>query len=181
METKPKILKWALIIGIVVVLNLFFNYSISLFYKEPDYSVYFPQSQVIKQITTKDECLSVGGQWNENVVTLEDKTPSVSTSTSKVTGYCNPDFTKQQNFNDAQKVYQRNIFIVLVILGVLSLVLGIFLSNEIITLGLSWGGVLSLVIASMRYWSTADNLIKVLILGLALATLIWLAVKKFEK
>ncbi len=54
-----------------------------------------------------------------------------------------------------------------------------FIPNEIISIGLSWGGVLSFVIASIRYWSVADNLIKVLILGIALATLIWLAIKKF--
>ena len=67
----------------------------------------------------------------------------------------------------------------LVILGVIALISGAFIANEIITLGFSWGGVLSLLIASMRYWSLAGNLIKVLILGIALASLIWLAIKKF--
>ena len=66
METKPKFLKWALIIGIVVVLNLFFNYTISLFYKEPDSNIYFAQPQVVEPITTKEACLKIGGQWNEN-------------------------------------------------------------------------------------------------------------------
>ncbi|MFA6585594.1 MAG: hypothetical protein WCS86_00305 [Candidatus Paceibacterota bacterium] len=181
METKPKVLKWALIIGIVVVLNLFFNYTISLFYKEPDYNTFFPQQQVVEPITNKDACLKVGGQWIESPVYKDGKTVPVPAGSPQVMSYCNPDFTKQQEFSDAQKVYQRNIFIILVVLGVLSLVLGVFLANEIITLGLSWGGVLSLVIASMRYWSTADNLIKVLILGFALAALVWLAVRKFGK
>ena len=183
METKPKVLKWALIIGIVVVLNLFFNYAISLFYKEPDYNAYFPQSQVVEPITTKEACLKVGGQWTESPISPISKNGYTTPvpATNQITSYCNPDFTKQQEYNDAQKVYERNIFIILVMLGVISLILGAFLANEIVTLGLSWGGVLSLVIASMRYWSTADNIIKVLILGFALAVLIWLAIKKFGK
>jgi len=89
--------------------------------------------------------------------------------------------TCQNNFQTAENKYDRNIFIILIVLGVVSLILGAFLANEIVTLGLSWGGVLSLIIASMRYWGTADNIIKVLILGFALAVLIWLAIKKFGK
>lgn len=181
METKPKVLKWALIIGIVVVLNLFFNYAISLFYKEPDYNDYFRQPQVVEQITTKEACLQVGGQWTENPAYYKGEQVPVPVSSPQITSYCNPDFTKQQEFSDAQKVYHRTIFIILVVLGVLSLVAGAFIANEIVTLGLSWGGVLSLVIASMRYWSSADNLIRVLILGFALVVLIWLAIKKFGK
>ena len=180
LQTKPKLLKWALIIGLVVVLNLFFNYSISLFYKEPDYNTYFPQAQVVEPITTKEACLSVGGQWNENTNIMPKGAVQAPATTPAVNNaYCNPDFTKQQEFNLAQKIYQRNIFIMLVILGVLSLVLGAFIPNEILTLGLSWGGVLSLIIASMRYWSVADSLVKVIILAIALGTLVWLAVKKF--
>ena len=181
METKPKVLKWALIIGIVVVLNLFFNYAISLFYKEPDYNVYFRQPQVVEPITTKEACLQVGGQWTENPTYYKGEQAPVPVTSPQITSYCNPDFTKQQEFSDAQKVYQRTIFIILVVLGVISLALGAFLVNEIVTLGLSWGGVLSLIIASMRYWSSADNLIRVLILGFALIVLIWLAIKKFGK
>lgn len=179
METKPKLLKWALIIGIVVVLNLFLNYSISLFYKEPDYNNYFPQQQVVEPITTKEACLAVGGQWNENTNVMPKGIYPTPTSPQINNSYCDPNFTKQQEFSNAQKVYQRNVFIMLVVLGVISLLLGAFIPNEIITLGLSWGGVLSLIIASMRYWSTADNVVRVIILAFALGALIWLAVKKF--
>jgi len=178
MGTKPRLLKWALIIGIVIVLNLFFNYTISLFYKEPDYNDYFKQSQVVEPITTKEACLAVGGQWNENGA-IYNKTVPAPASTPEMKSYCDPNYTKQQEFNQAQKVYNRNIFIMLVVLGVLSLLLGVFVPNEIITLGFSWGGVLSFVVASIRYWSDADNWVKVLILGVALGALIWLAIKKF--
>lgn len=178
METKPKVLKWALIIGIVIVLNLFFNYTISLFYKEPDYNLYFAQPQVVEPITTKEECLKVGGQWNEDSAVYNNTIPTGATKPT-MTSYCDRNFTKQQEFNNVQKIYNRNIFIILVVLGVIAFLLGVFIANEIITLGFSWGGVLSFIVASVRYWSDADNWVKVLILAVALSALIWLAVKKF--
>lgn len=181
MQTQPKFFKWALIIGIVVVLNLFLNYAISLFYKEPIYDDYFRQAQVVEPITSKEECLKVGGQWNEGDPRYQKTAPvSVGIDPQLYKGFCDPNYTKQQEFNDTQKVYQRNVFIMLVVFGVISLLLGAFIPNEIITLGLSWGGVLSFIIASVRYWGTADNIVKVLILGAALGALIWLAIKKFS-
>ncbi len=179
MEKKPKVFKWALVIGIIVVLNLFFNYTISLFYKEPNFDNYFPQTQIVEPITTKEACLKIGGQWVKGLTYNEKNMRPNFINSSQTKNYCNPNFTKQQEFNEAQKTFQRNIFIILVVLGVISLILGVFIANEIIALSLSWGGVLSLIISSMRYWSTADNLIKVLILGFALVALIWLAIKKF--
>jgi hypothetical protein len=156
-QHSPRFIKWALIIGIVIVMNLFFNYALSLVYKAPDYNTFFPQSQVMNMPTTQQDCVSTGGQWQGS--------------------YCNPNFISQQHFNAAQKQYDRIIFIALVILGVLSIVCGALIANSVLSLAFSWGGVLS--IASLRYWSDANNLLKVLILAIALGGLIWTAVKKF--
>jgi uncharacterized membrane protein len=84
-------------------------------------------------------------------------------------------------YNTAQKTYNRIVFIILVALGVISLVLGALFANAILALAFSWGGVLSLVIASMRYWTDADNILKVVILAVALGALIFTAVRKFGK
>src|ERR1035437_3514428 len=140
METKPKILKWALIIGIVIVLNLFFNYTVSLVYKQPDYNSFFPQQQVVETITNKDDCLKVGGQWYEGDSRYNQNGMPVPVSTVGNTkpvqnlGSCNPDFTKQQSFDNAQKVYDRNVFITLVILGVISVIIGAFISIELLAM-----------------------------------------------
>ncbi|MBP9711536.1 MAG: hypothetical protein KBD55_00700 [Candidatus Pacebacteria bacterium] len=176
MQTQSKVLKWSLIIGIVIVLNLFFNYALSLVYKSPDYNNYFPQSQVVEPVTTKEACLNIGGQWNENTVPQK-----IEGTKEVVKGYCDPNFTKQQEFMAAQKVYDRNVFITLVILGALCVAIGSFLTgNTVISIAMSLAGVLSFIIASMRYWSSADNLIKVIILAIVLGILIWVAMKRFK-
>jgi hypothetical protein len=178
--TEPKkysaILKWSLIIGIVIVINLFFNYAISLVYEAPQYSNYCKQEQVIEAVTTKDACLAKGGQWNENIY----KQP-VAVGETPAIGYCDLQFTCNQDFQTVNKIYERNIFVTLVVLGII-LVAGSFaLSfNWILSVSASLGGILSIIIASMRYWSEADNWLRVLILFVALMALIYFAVRKFN-
>ena len=177
-KKKGGFVKVAIIVAIVIVLNLFFNYAISLIYKAPDYNTYFPQSQVVTPITNEADCVSAGGQWTaatpETVAPVDPKNPVAS-------GYCDPNYTNQNNYDTAQKNYDRNIFIILVVLSVISLTLGTFFANPILGPAFSWGGILSLIIASTRYWSDANDLFRVIILALALGLLIWVAVRKFGK
>lgn len=139
-----RLVKWSLIIGIVIVMNMFFNYAISLVYKAPAYPSY--------PVYTSDKPDPVMEQQYQQ---------------------------KEQQFEVAQKQYDRSVFIILLILGVLSIIIGALLEHEVLSPAFSWGGVLSLLIASMRYWSDANNILKVLILAVALGALIWTAVKKF--
>jgi hypothetical protein len=176
MQTQSKVLKWSLIIGIVIVINLFFNYTLSLIYKSPNYEAFCPTQQVNQIVDNQQACIEQGGQWNGNNIA---PVPQVKGETVPL-GYCNLQFTCQNNYDAAQKTYDRNVFITLVILGALCVALGSFLSiNAVISVALSMAAVLSFIVASMRYWSSADDLIKVIILAIALAILIWVAVKKF--
>lgn len=180
MQNQSKVLKWSLIVGIVIVLNMFFNYALSLVYKNPKFENFCPNaSQVVENITNQKRCVDAGGQWNPNYyaqplpVSLDKTTPQ---------GYCDQQFICRNNFDAAQKVYDRNVFITLVILGAVCVAIGnFFAANMLLSVALSLAGVLSFIIASMRYWSSADDLIKVIILAIALAILIWVAIKKFGK
>ena len=174
-EKKPsKFVQVSIICAIVIVLNLFSNYVVSLVYKEPTYDMYIKPTQVVEEVKSKEKCISVGVQWSENVY------PSTKGET-KVEGYCNTNYTNELNYQKARASYEKKVFITLIVFGVLLLVLAGFLSIAILSISFAWGGVLSLIIASIRYWSMADSVFKVIILGLALVLLIWLAVKKFNK
>lgn len=177
METnnQPRFLKWSLVFAIAIVSNLFINYALSVAYKSPVWNDFCPNNQVIEQITTKDQCVAKGGQWNANVAY------DVTGQTKPVpAGYCDPNYTCQMKYTEAQAAYDRVVFIVLVIAGVVMIALGLMLTvNGVVKTALSFSGSLSLVIASMRYWGTAHDWLKVVILGVALAALIFLAVKKF--
>jgi hypothetical protein len=178
MEPKkyPAIVKWSLVIGIVIVINMFFNYAISLIYSAPQYDQFCKQEQVIEAITTKDACLAKGGQWDANYYGK----PSIPGETIPA-GYCNLQFTCNNDYNDARITYEKNIFIALVSLGILLVAVSFMLSfNWILSVSASMGGLLSIIIASIRYWSEAGNALRVAILFVALCTLIYFAVKKFK-
>jgi len=173
---QTSFVKISIVVAIVIVMNLFFNYTVSLIFKEPVMESFIKPTQVVEAIVSKDKCISVGGQWSENMAPNP-----VEKGKTQIEGYCNENYTNQLNYENARKVYEKKVFITLVVLGIISLIAAGFLAISILSVAFAWGGVLSLIIASMRYWSQADNLAKVVILALALGILIWLAIKKFNK
>lgn len=188
MESKKplKILKWVLIVGIALVVNLFFNYTLAVVYDTPDYNDYCKQEQVRVIPETENECVAVGGQWTpatafqKSVSRGEVNVPAVMSP--EMQGYCDPDFMCRQGYEDANKAYNRNIFVALVVLGV-ALVIGSFfiVGAEAVSLGLSFGGILSIITGAMRYWGDMDDYTRVAVLGVALIALIWFGVKKFRE
>jgi len=188
--TRPnKVLKWLLILGIVIVLNLFFVYGIMVFYHAPVFENFCPISQVTKTPSTEVECTSVGGGWTSypagaqptsytEPIVLPQKSPAMIV-TSQPAGYCDLNFTCQKQFMAANSVYNRNVFVTLVVLGVLSLVAGFFISSSAaVSLGLSLGGVLALVVGSVRYWSDMNDYLRVAVLAVALVILVVIGIKK---
>jgi hypothetical protein len=170
------IIKWALIIGIVIVINLFINYAISMVYESPKYENYCKQEQVISPVTNQDACVAQGGQWDANYYGK----PLMENETLPA-GYCNLQFTCNNEYEAVRKVYERNIFVALVTLGII-LVAGSFALafNWILSVSSAMAGILSIIIASMRYWGEADNWLRVIILFIALCALIYFAVRKFK-
>lgn len=172
-----KIVVWSVIIAIVIVMNLFFNYATSLVYTEPKYEDFCKMELVNKIIDNKNECVANGGMWSEQIVPVEKS----GKTHAEISGYCNSTYTCSKDLESAQKIYNRDVFMILVTLGILVIILGVFVKIATLSIAFAWAGVLSLIIASMRYWASAGNIIRVLILGFALVALIWLVVKKFEK
>lgn len=172
METKRSpVLKWVLVLSIMVVANLFINYAINTAYHTPKYEDYCPMmTQPVQDYSTQSSCLAVGGQWNAQV-----------SPDSKMNGYCNADFTCRKGYDTAQQTYDRNVFVVRVAIGLLLLSLGFFLRlSETFSLSFSFAGFLSLVVGSVAFWGNMQDYIRVIVLGLALAFLVWLAIKKIK-
>ncbi len=180
-----KVLKWLLILGIVIVLNLFFVYGIKVFYNVPTFENFCPVAQVTTPPSTQAECVAVGGGWTSNAA-YAVPAPTPQGTLSKVVieqpaGYCDVNFTCQKNFTTADSVYNRNVFVVLVILGVISLIVGFFIQKSAaVSLGLSLGGVLALVVASVRYWSDMNDYLRFGVLAVALVILVILGIKKIK-
>lgn len=162
------IIRWSLAISIAIVLNLFFNFTIKLVYDAPKFDDFCPQNQVTIQPDNQELCVAKGGSWT---VGPEFKAGS----------YCDLNFTCQKQFESASQIYNRNVFVALVILGLVALIAGFWLSAySAVSTGLSLGGILSFIVGTIRYWSDMNDYLRVIILAIILAVLIWLGIKKLK-
>ncbi len=175
-----KLVKWILAVAIVIVLNLFFTYGINAVYPPAVYDLFCPREQVTVIPGTQDECVAKGGSWTEGPnQKLMRPLPHIETDSDQVTGYCDLSFTCAKNFGDAAKLYARNVFVARVVLGMLVLILGFFASSYAsVSLGLMFGGILSLLIGTIGYWSEMHDYLRVTVLGDTMFILIWLGINK---
>jgi hypothetical protein len=72
-------------------------------------------------------------------------------------------------------------FSLMVAAGVVALLIGLIpIGSSIVSSGLSYGGVLALVIAATSYWGEAGNLLKLSISATALLVLLYIGAKRFR-
>jgi hypothetical protein len=171
----PKFVRWALLIGIVIALNLFFLAARSLVLPEPSYDDYCPTT--LQPAATEEACVAQDGVWVP--------TPSDSSVTAVVKpnqeGYCDLYQKCQPLYDDARDEYEMYTFVIMVGLGVLSLIVGVIpMGSSIVSSGLSYGGVLALVIAAGGYWGEAENLVKLGMSLVALIALIYVGIRRFK-
>lgn len=173
---KPsQVAKWSLIIAIFVLLNVFFNVSVGLFLDEVKYENYCKNNYPEKVINNPETCSQFNGEWQAYAA------PSINADGTTTTGYCDL-YTKCQNeMNKDVESYELKVFVALMIFGLVSFVASLFLkTNYLVATALSLAAVLDFIIASMRYWSSANEWVRFTILLIALIILIYIAIKKFS-
>ena len=172
---QPKFVRWALLLGIVVILNIFFSVVLALAYPAPKYEDYCPQKNITP--TTAVACDENGGVWTEY-----SPAPVPSDITMpKQTGYCDMYAKCQKPYQTANDEHALYAFVLMVGLGVIALVAGFVpLGSSIVSSGLSYGGVVALVVGSAQYWGTAGNWIRLAIASVGLIALLYIGWRRFR-
>lgn len=172
--THPKFVRWALLIGIVVILNIFFSVVLALAYPAPEYEAYCPAKTIVP--TDAPTCDAQGGVWNEY-----SPVPAYDTTSPKPAGYCDMYAKCQKPYQEARDQHALYAFALTVILGVIALIVGFMpIGSSIVSSGLSYGGVLALIIASVQYWGTAGNWIRLTIVSIGLIALLYIGWRRFR-
>lgn len=170
-KKQAVLVRYAVLFGIVILVNLFIAYAIQVVYPEPQYEQFCKMEQVNVVYTDKQSCVDNGGQWNA----------STGEGVAKQESYCNNSFTCSQEFEKATSIFSRNVFIVFVVAGLVLLVGSLFVpGSSLIASALSLAGILSLIIGAMTYWSDMNDILRLIVLGVALVTVLYFAWKKFE-
>ncbi|MEK6854331.1 MAG: sodium/calcium exchanger protein [Nanoarchaeota archaeon] len=180
--------KWALALAIAIVLNLFVNYGISVFYKAPLYDDFcrdsarpyhykiYPAEPQLQQQQTDCAVIEVSEELQNSCGEQKGYVAFKYNSTGCPTeAYCE---LCGKMFNDINNRRNSNVFVILVVFGVAAIIAGMVLKAEAVANGFLIGGILSLIVAAIRNWGQLQDAIKLIILGAGLALLIWIGYRK---
>jgi len=166
----------AMALRIIIVLNVFINTGVFTFYKPPEREDFCAD---FFRIQTEDECIAEGGEWISGRGFVETRGEAIAQPLAE--GRCLESKECRDEYRQARGVYNRNVFVVLLIAGLLSLFAGFLLNADAVSTGLSFGGILSIFIGTVRYWSDMDEILRFVLSGIALIILIWVGYKKFKR
>jgi hypothetical protein len=174
----PKFVRWALLLGIVVILNVFFSVVLALAYPAPVYENYCPQKNISP--TDAPTCDAQGGVWN-TYSPAPVPAQATDVNSPKLTGYCDMYAKCQKPYQAAQEQHALYAFVLMTALGVIALIAGFMpVGSSIVSSGLSYGGVIALIIGSAEYWGTAGNWIRLAIATIGLIALLYIGWRRFR-
>ena len=173
-----------LAIAIAIVFVFFVGFGIATFYESPIYEDYcgdryyekpYPGSlegfgdckYIEPDETLKKECKEKGDIW-----------PKYDQNGCVENYYCE---TCDWEFEEENEKYNRVVFIVATIIGLIALISGIALKVPSVSSGLMGGGILTILYGTMRYWFGLPDFARFILLGIALGILIWVGYKKLKK
>ena len=166
MDVKKKILA----LSVMIIFALFIGYGIEVFNPTPD-------SRDIYSAYSFDECEAAGGEWKDDRVPNRVVADGESEgSGGEDYGYC----STSKEFENLREGKAKIVFIASLIIGIIGVVVASFLKVNSVSSGILGGSVLTMLYGTIRYWQYAQNTLKFVLLGLALAVLIYLGYKKIK-
>lgn len=166
---KSKLVIFSVAVAFVSV--FFFAYAVQAVYPAPEREDFCGEREVIKIAENQSECVGEGGQWTDNI----DRGVPMKSG-----GWCDSNFSCRNDYEEARKPYERNVFFANLIIGLIVLVVAFFLAIEAVSSGLMGGAVMLIVYGSMRYWGELSDVWRTLMLGVALVVLITLGYRKLK-
>lgn len=173
-------------VGIFIVFVFLVVYGIQAFYPAPEYDKYcnnsiYPKTVPLQKTAYSNCTTTPQFQQQENNCYSENGRPIYTYDDngcykSVTCDYC------QKTYDEANKFYSRNIFVITLIVGLIAISVGALLfSIEAIGSGLMAGGIGTIFYGSVRNWQNFSAVMKFLLLLLALIVLIWVGFRINKK
>ncbi len=143
--------RFALGFGIAIILPLMFHYGVSTFSPSPKYSDY-----------------RIDNYHQDYEAAFGEKKIELAAKKKKM----------DLQFKSANKKFQQHLFFVAVPLGILSIIIGVFISSNAIGAGLIFGGIFSVSNGYINYWSELPDSLRFASLVVAFLILIIVGYKK---
>lgn len=168
-EALKKWKKLALALALVLVINVFFNVGLDTFYPAPKYETYCPTEKMNTLYENAETCEAADGIWNQGPA-------------KDAVGYCDLYTKCNEDYTAATQPYDRNAFVILTTLGLATLLVGLLAGGlpMAVANGFLYGGLLSILIGTMRYWALMEDSLRFIVSGIALVLLIIVGVKRLK-
>ena len=160
---KNPVIKWLIILGIIVISNMIFNYSLSIVLQKPNIDSVCIEEDLIEHHESQDECVLDGGTWEE--VYLSDLESTVT--------YCSTYSKCISEFESLNVYFEQKTFFALATFGAIILVLSLLINNPTLSIAFAAASFVDFIFATIRYWEYSDDGMRVLILFVALLVLIF--------
>ncbi|PIN87864.1 hypothetical protein COV12_01540 [Candidatus Woesearchaeota archaeon CG10_big_fil_rev_8_21_14_0_10_32_24] len=170
--------KFLLTVAIAIIFVFFIGYGIEVFHDAPESAKFCPE---VYELTNESACQEAGGIWDDLLEPRAEGVKGIKESVPVKGYFCRNTKECYQEFETAQNQHDLVVFVVAIIIGILAIIAGVMLNKDAISTGILAGGVLLLLYGTIRYWRHADDVLKFILLGIALAVLIWLGYKQFDK
>ena len=180
--------KTFLAIGIAIVFTVFIAYGLYVVYEPPENTCWDDYN-----------CYGLTAVcYGEDPETFEKYARPAPLSESEEQRECAQNITKSQEYRDCidqqetcnamqddeQFIHARNSFFIIIVIALLSLIAGVYLTSmEGIGSGFIGGGVLLILwslIYTVKYWAEWDKYVKLLALFIVLVVMIYIGYKKIE-
>jgi len=162
-------------LAIALLLAFFIGYGIEVFHDGATYEDFC--SPRVYEARNETACQEQNGTWRA----YPEPVPPTAKPIEYQSGNCETPYSCQEEYTNAATTHDRIVFIVAVIAGLIAVVMGSILKHEVVSTGLIGGGVLSMLYGTIRYWQHANNILKFILLGIALGVVIWIAIKKIKE
>ena len=180
--------KLALTIAVGILLALFIGFLIDAIYNSPKYEDFCtPSTRPMYEKVPYPELINTSNcpklNYNDSIYATctQDKgyvAYKTDNNGCQVNPYCE---TCSVEFDKANKWYSRNLFFILAPISIALIIIGMFLALEAIGSGFILGGILTLIYATIRVFGDLSKVMRVILLGIELALVIWIGYKKIEK
>lgn len=173
--------EYAIIFAILILFSSFIIFTIDAFYQKPLYENYCNSTQFYQEIYQND----LKQEPNNCTYNYEIEKDCYNNQGIPVFDFdengCryikNCDLC-QKDFNLAMKNYNKNLFFILAIIGVLSIIFGIYYKIEFIGTGFMFSGIFLLFFGTMQTFNDLDKFIRPFVLLLELSLILFIAYKK---
>ena len=173
-----------LAIAIAIVFAFFVGFGIAAFYESPKYEDFCedtfyekPYPRPAMGETTNCTYIEPSDELKKECRDKGDISAKYDKNGCVGSYYCE---TCNKEFRDISEVYNRNVFIIATIIGIIALVAGIVLKITSVSSGLMGGGILTIIYGIIRYWSGLQNYGRFTVMAIALVVLIWLGYKNLK-